>query len=115
MILIDSWKAWFLAGCIVIFDILLFMAMVNQPVPAARDRTMWDFRISELRQLEGKDGRYLPPVASHHSTTNSELALAPYFPGLERSEEFDAWWLATGEPALDRGQTYPGDAAGKVL
>jgi hypothetical protein len=115
MILIDAWKAWFLAACIIIFDILLILSMTNRPVQPAANRAVWDFRISELRQLEDSNGHYRPTRSASVSEKVAEGPLAAYFPGMQSESAPFAWWLATGTSASLRGETHPGDAAGQVL
>lgn len=119
-----SGRTWALAACLVLFDIVLLAAIVSKPLDASRvDRSTWDFRIHELRQLEAANGSYDPSRLHTTSTPKRQPVehwLDIYFPdrGMAVSthpEILRAPRQANGLIKPLPGPTTAADSRGQVL
>lgn len=75
-------QAWILAAALLILDILVLTMIINRPVaPEDIAPAQWDFRISEVRQIEVKTlaAELELPVELSDSSAQPNW-LQPYFP-----------------------------------
>ena len=124
MQLVLSSRMWALAACLVLFDIVMLAALVSKPLDTSRiDRSRWDFRIHELRQLETASGEYDASRLHAKSAPQRQRVedwLDIYFPGrammvTTHPELLGIPRQANGLVPVVPAPTSPADSRGQVL